>query len=90
VAGKPVWDYDDPQAREASIDALAKDARALLGALDGREFSPAVAQAAVVRKDLDEGLMGCSGSRAGSPRTGSSVDRRAAGSTRPQDRRARV
>ena len=59
-AGKPVCDYDDPQAREALIDALAKDARALLLALDGRELAAAVAEAAallasVVGQDLDEG-----------------------------------
>jgi len=59
-AGKPVCDYDDRQAREALIDALAKDARALLLALDGREQPPAVADAgallaSVVGQDLDEG-----------------------------------
>jgi hypothetical protein len=59
-AGKPVCDYDDPQACEALIDALAKDARALLGALDGRELPAEVARAAallaaVVGQDLDEG-----------------------------------
>ena len=37
-AGKPVCDYEDPEAREALVDALAKDARALLLALDGREL----------------------------------------------------
>ena len=62
-AGKPVCDYDDSGAREALIDALAKDARALLGVLDGRELSDAVAQAAallasVVGQDLDEGADG--------------------------------
>lgn len=62
-AGKPVCDYDDPQAREALIDALAKDARALLGALDGRELTDAVTQAAgvlaaVAGQDLDEGSDG--------------------------------
>src|SRR5216683_2367040 len=31
AAGKPVCDYDDPAAREALVDALAKDAHALLG-----------------------------------------------------------
>jgi len=31
AAGKPVCDYEDRQAREALVDALAKDARALLG-----------------------------------------------------------
>jgi hypothetical protein len=60
TAGKPVCDYEDRQAREELIDALAKDARALLGALDGREeLSAAVTQAAallasVVGQDLDE------------------------------------
>jgi len=62
-AGKPVCDYDDRAAREALIDALAKDARALLGALDGRELSGAISEAAallaaVVGQDLDEGADG--------------------------------
>ena len=62
-AGKPVCDYDDRDAREALIDALAKDARALLGALDGRDLSDAVTQAAAVLaavtgQDLDEGSDG--------------------------------
>src|SRR5438270_851839 len=35
AAGKPVCDYDDPQAREALIDALAQDALAVLVALEG-------------------------------------------------------
>jgi hypothetical protein len=60
VAGKPVCDYEDRQAREAMVDALAKDAGALLGALDGRALSAGVSQAAallaaVVGQDLDEG-----------------------------------
>jgi hypothetical protein len=76
-AGKPVCDYEDPQAREALVDALAKDAWALLGTLDGRELEVAVAQAAAVLaavtgQDLDEGEDGVFGSRAGSPRTASS------------------
>ena len=63
AAGKPVCDYDDAQAREALVDALAKDARALLAALDGRELQDTVAQAAallaaVVGQDLDEGSDG--------------------------------
>ena len=63
-AGKPVCDYDDPAAREALVDALAKDARALLVALDGRQLPVALAQAAallaaVVGQDLDEGAAGC-------------------------------
>src|ERR1022692_4703709 len=60
TAGKPVCDYEDRQAREELIDALAKDAHALLGALDGRELGPELEQAAallaaVVGQDLDEG-----------------------------------
>jgi hypothetical protein len=35
VAGKPVCDYDDPAAREALVDALARDAMALLAVLEG-------------------------------------------------------
>ena len=58
-AGKPVCDWDDPAAREQLVDALAKDARALLVALDGRELSSALGEAAallaaVVGQDLDE------------------------------------
>jgi hypothetical protein len=59
-AGKPVCDYEDRQAREELIDALATDAHGLLGALDGRELGPELEQAAallaaVVGQDLDEG-----------------------------------
>jgi len=59
-AGKPVCDYDDPEAREELIDALAKDACALLLSLDGRELGDEVSKAAallasVVGQDLDEG-----------------------------------
>jgi hypothetical protein len=60
TAGKPICDYEDPQAREQLVDALAKDAHALLGALDGRELPEGVSKAAallaaVVGQDLDEG-----------------------------------
>src|SRR3954453_8091468 len=59
AAGKPVCDYEDAAARAALVDALAKDARAALIALDGRELPAAVRQAAevlaaVVGQDLDE------------------------------------
>ena len=62
-AGRPVCDWDDRAAREALVDALARDARALLGALDGRELSPALAQAAallatVVGQDLEQDTEG--------------------------------
>src|SRR5213596_1774755 len=48
TAGKPVCDYDDPAAREALVDALARDARALLVALDGRALSDAVGRSAAL------------------------------------------
>jgi hypothetical protein len=59
AAGKAVCDYDDPVAREALVDALARDAMALLAALDGRELAAGVDQAAqllatVVGQDLDQ------------------------------------
>lgn len=62
-AGKPVCDYADKQAREALVDALAADANALICALDGREPTPALAEAAtllatLVGQDLDEGADG--------------------------------
>jgi hypothetical protein len=58
-AGKPACDYDDRAAREALVDALAKDAMALLAVLDGLEVTAAVGQAAqlvatVVGQDLDQ------------------------------------
>jgi len=40
TAGKPVCDYEDAAARRELVDALARDARALLGAVDGQELSP--------------------------------------------------
>ncbi|MGH3784610.1 MAG: transposase, partial [Pseudonocardiaceae bacterium] len=48
TAGKPVCDWDDLAAREALVNALVGDARALLGALDGRELGPEVSQAGVL------------------------------------------
>jgi hypothetical protein len=59
TAGKPACDYDDPAAREELVDALAKDAWALLAALDGRELDPVAAQAAellatVTGQDLEQ------------------------------------
>lgn len=57
--GKPTCDYDDPAAREAMVDALARDANSLVGFLDGRDLDPAVQRAAelvasVVGQDIDE------------------------------------
>jgi hypothetical protein len=63
TAGKPACDYDDPAARQAVVDALAKDAMALLGALDGRKLDGPLTQAGallatLVGQDLDEGADG--------------------------------
>jgi DDE family transposase/transposase-like protein DUF772 len=62
-AGKPVCEYDDPAARQALVDALARDAMALVTALDERELAAEVNQAAqllatVVGQDLDQGTDG--------------------------------
>jgi hypothetical protein len=59
-AAKPQIDWDDATAREALIDSRAKDARACLALLDGRELPALVAEAAallatVVGQDLEEG-----------------------------------
>ena len=76
AAGKPVCDYDDPEARAALVDALARDAMALVAALDGRELAAQVDQAAqlvatVVGQDLDQDPgTGCSASPAESPPIG--------------------
>ena len=58
--GKPPCDWDDAQAREALVDALARDARAVLACLDGRKLEPKVHEAAqllatVVGQDLEQG-----------------------------------
>ena len=60
AAGKPVCDYDDPAARKELVDALAKNAMALLRVLDGRELDEPASQAGellatLVGQDLDEG-----------------------------------
>lgn len=59
TAGKPVCDWEDKTAREALIDALARDAYALLAHLDGRTLDADVARAAklvatVVGQDLEQ------------------------------------
>ncbi len=58
-AGKPVCDYDDRAAREAMVDALARDGMAVLGVLDGQVLSEAVTAAGqllatVLGQDLDQ------------------------------------
>lgn len=57
--GKPACDWDDAPAREALVDALARDANAILAALDGRTLSLEETQAAqllatVVGQDLEQ------------------------------------
>jgi hypothetical protein len=42
AAGKPVCDWDDPQAREQLVDALFRDGYRALGALRGRRLDPEV------------------------------------------------
>jgi len=59
-AGKPVCDWDDPEARAALVDELVNDALDVLQALDGRALGPEVAEAAellatVVGQDVDHG-----------------------------------
>jgi hypothetical protein len=63
AAGKPVCDYDDPPARKVLVDALAKDAMALLRVLHGRTLPDLVMQAGkllatLVGQDLDQGADG--------------------------------
>jgi len=58
-AGKPSCDWDDAKAREELVDALAKDAHAILACLEGRTLEPELSQAAklvatVVGQDLEQ------------------------------------
>jgi hypothetical protein len=60
AAGKPACDYDDPAARVALVDALARDGQALLDALDGAPVTAPLGQAAtllatVLGQDLEDG-----------------------------------
>jgi len=57
---KPVIDWDDPSAREVLVDSRARDGYAVLAALQGRELSDTVGQAAqllatVLGQDLETG-----------------------------------
>jgi hypothetical protein len=59
AAGKPACDWEDKPAREALVDALARDAYAVLGYLDGRDLRKDVQEAAelvatVVGQDLEQ------------------------------------
>lgn len=58
-AGKPACEWDDAAAREALVDALARDANALIARLDKRDVSAEVKQAAellatVVGQDVEQ------------------------------------
>ena len=58
--GKPPCDWDDPQAREALVDALVRDALGALAALDGKELVGPAREAAellalVAGQDVEEG-----------------------------------
>ena len=72
--GKPPWDWDDAEAREALVDALVRDALAALVALDGAELVGAARDAAellalVAGQDVEEGDDGVFGIAAVSPVT---------------------
>jgi hypothetical protein len=58
--GKPVCDYEDPSARAALVDALARDGEAVLAALEGELVSLPLTRAAmllatVLGQDLEDG-----------------------------------
>jgi len=52
TSGTPVCDWDDPAAREALIEALARDATATLLALEGAPLEPPLAEAATLLATL--------------------------------------
>jgi hypothetical protein len=58
--GKPACDYEDPAARAALVDALARDGEALLAALEGERLAEPLGEAAtllatVLGQDLEDG-----------------------------------
>jgi hypothetical protein len=60
AAGKPTCDWEDAAARDALVDALARDGHAVLALLDGRELPLEVKEAAallatVLGQDLEVG-----------------------------------
>jgi hypothetical protein len=62
-SGKPACDWEDRAAREQLVDALARDARAVLAELDGRVLEERLEQAAkllatVTGQDLETGQDG--------------------------------
>lgn len=62
-SGKPTCAWDDKRAREDLVDALTRDARAILLALDGQALTPEITKATtllatVVGQDIAEGADG--------------------------------
>ena len=60
TGGKPAADWDDPDARAALVDALARDGEAILLALEGEPLPMPLAEAAtllatVLGQDLEDG-----------------------------------
>jgi hypothetical protein len=73
--GKPPCDWDDPKARDALVDALVRDARAALAALDGHDVEGPLAPAAellalVAGQDVEQDDDGCFASPGGWPGIG--------------------
>jgi hypothetical protein len=63
TVGKPPCDWDDRDAREALVDALVRDANAVLAVCDGRELSGPLGEAAqllaiVAGQDVEQGTDG--------------------------------
>jgi hypothetical protein len=52
AGGKPAYDWEDAAAREALVDALARDATALLTVLEGEALEPPLAEAAALLATL--------------------------------------
>src|ERR1700751_1292956 len=91
AAGKPSCDWDDEQAREALVDALARDAYAVLAALDGCTLVPEVPAGGQARRDGGRAGSGAARRRDVSDRPacreGSrDLDGGSGGTSRPQDR----
>ena len=91
---KPQIDWDDQAARAALVDARARDAHAVLGVLQGRSLTPAVAEAArllaaVVGQDLEQADDGGFRIAQGGRRPGD-LHRRPRCSPWPQDQRPRL
>jgi hypothetical protein len=52
IGGKPACDWEDPAAREALVDSIARDATALLAALEGETLTGPLAEAAALLATL--------------------------------------